>query len=762
MAEPIGNITTVHGSAMAEGVDGVRTLESGSPVYEDETIITKGAGSALEITFTDGSLLSQGPNSTSVLDEYIFDPNQDTGEMALSLVEGTFRSVTGSIVDINPEGFHVDTPLATIGIRGTIFGIRILPPAKPGDAPTIVVGAIDFDGKPIVVVSKAGGPPTLITQDGIGVSVTPTGISEPRPLTQQELEVLEELSSEALQQGAPQDPQGEGEGEEEGQGPQEGGGEEDLQEFAAQALAQLGLTETGVVDPALAAALEAVAEELLPMINEIEEQIEQIIASVPDVPDIDVDVDDILSNVTVDNSIDLSSASDFVTVYLENSPKEYSIGEASPITISDDIINVLGATSYENYIYGDANANALTGGNLGDVIEGGAGNDAIYGGTGNDALKGESDNDIMEGGVGQDTLWGGAGIDTIDGGDDADLIYGGDGSGGDDSGDVLSGGDGNDTIYGADATASVDGNDTIDGGAGADSLLGGYGNDSISGGSGNDTMKGEDGNDSLFGGTGDDSILGGDGSDHIFMTTSLTAADTIDGGGFNDTSTYDYLYYTDDGVAGNTDELNNVSSMSHIIFGTAETYVTLDNHYMGDSGSTIYVNGTATTSLAFDASGGNDIYNITGGSGNDTLTGAGLVDTIIGGSGNDIIDGKGGNDILTGGAGSDIFNYFDGTGTDSISDFHSADDSFQLFNVGSLSGSLVNGTSFEKVSAGYSGTETNLAGEGIIFEDLGNGSGRIWYDSNGSTAGGNTLLMNITFDTSGDEVTDADFTTFQT
>ena len=122
IAEQIGTVTIAYGTASAEGSDGVRELAVGSPVFVDDVVTTGSDSSAVEIKFADGALFSQGPNSSVLLDHYIFDPEQDAGEMTIKMLTGTFRSVTGEIVDMNPEGFQLETPLATIGIRGTTTG----------------------------------------------------------------------------------------------------------------------------------------------------------------------------------------------------------------------------------------------------------------------------------------------------------------------------------------------------------------------------------------------------------------------------------------------------------------------------------------------------------------------------------------------------------------------------------------------------------------------------------------------------------------
>lgn len=103
MAQQIGTVTVAYGTATASGPEGERALTPDSPVYADDEITTGGSGSAVEITFNDGAVLSQGPDSSIVLDTYVFDPDQSTGAMTVKLLEGTFRSVTGEIVDMNPR-----------------------------------------------------------------------------------------------------------------------------------------------------------------------------------------------------------------------------------------------------------------------------------------------------------------------------------------------------------------------------------------------------------------------------------------------------------------------------------------------------------------------------------------------------------------------------------------------------------------------------------------------------------------------------------
>jgi Ca2+-binding RTX toxin-like protein len=96
-----------------------------------------------------------------------------------------------------------------------------------------------------------------------------------------------------------------------------------------------------------------------------------------------------------------------------------------------------------------------------------------------------------------------------------------------------------------------------------------------------------------------------------------------------------------------------------------------DTEYGTQSGDTL--NGNAGNDTIY---GGAGVDNIDGGSGNDTLYGGVGADTINGGAGNDKIYGGAGADALTGGSGADQFIFTTASeGTDTITDFLSANSS---------------------------------------------------------------------------------------
>lgn len=118
-AESIGKVIAVEGKANASG----RTLARGASIFVSD-VINVAKASKIQIKFTDGGLLNLIELTEYRINTYQFQKN-GKNEYVAELVKGGFRELSGSIGKANPNGFKVKTPVATIGIRGTIFAARI-------------------------------------------------------------------------------------------------------------------------------------------------------------------------------------------------------------------------------------------------------------------------------------------------------------------------------------------------------------------------------------------------------------------------------------------------------------------------------------------------------------------------------------------------------------------------------------------------------------------------------------------------------------
>lgn len=318
-------------------------------------------------------------------------------------------------------------------------------------------------------------------------------------------------------------------------------------------------------------------------------------------------------------------------------------------------------SGFERFLFGAANDTITTHSAFGNI-------ETVIAGDGNDTVidtsdTGTSDIDTYDGGVGIDTIvysstvlsasnvidlsqslmtFGGGARDSLLNFENARVEGSSAGIIGNNGANVL-------TAIGLFAN-SIDGrsgDDTIDAGDGNDTVIGGFGADSMAGGAGIDTLSyagsggvqvrlwagtatgghaagdvfsgfenlaGGGGYDSLAGNGGNNAIFGNDGNDTI---EGGAGADTLDGGNGVDTLHYGAV--------------------------TADMTVLLWNNT---------VTGGAGTGDVI-----SNFENVTGGSGNDSLSGNGLANNLQGNNGNDTLDGGAGADTLNGGGGTDTLSY---------------------------------------------------------------------------------------------------------
>jgi hypothetical protein len=123
-AQAIGSVTHLAGTlsvARAGQVD--RLLAINSPVNEGDLLTTERETYA-RIKFSDGAEIVLRPNSQLQVQRYRFDANRpEADNMLFAMVKGGMRAVTGLIGRRNRDRVGITTPTATVGIRGTHFGL---------------------------------------------------------------------------------------------------------------------------------------------------------------------------------------------------------------------------------------------------------------------------------------------------------------------------------------------------------------------------------------------------------------------------------------------------------------------------------------------------------------------------------------------------------------------------------------------------------------------------------------------------------------
>ncbi len=168
VAQVIGHVTKLVGTATAirNGVSII--LNSGDNVNKGD-VVQSGSDSTLGITFIDGSVFGLASNAKMVLNEMIYDPNGSNNSSLISLVQGTISFVAGATA--KKGDMKVDTPVATMGIRGTAVLVEIdfVVPGQGGAPPAKFQVLVEPDGTtgsyilfdkttltPIATVNQAG------------------------------------------------------------------------------------------------------------------------------------------------------------------------------------------------------------------------------------------------------------------------------------------------------------------------------------------------------------------------------------------------------------------------------------------------------------------------------------------------------------------------------------------------------------------------------------------------------------------------------
>ncbi|MDR9468502.1 FecR family protein [Marinospirillum sp.] len=116
-AESVGSFQFVHGTVSIERNSDQLEAKRGDDIFAGDTLKTEAASSA-QITMVDGARMALRPRSELVIDEYVFNDDEDDTSL-VSLTKGGLRTVTGALGRSRPEKVKIDTPVATMGIRGT-------------------------------------------------------------------------------------------------------------------------------------------------------------------------------------------------------------------------------------------------------------------------------------------------------------------------------------------------------------------------------------------------------------------------------------------------------------------------------------------------------------------------------------------------------------------------------------------------------------------------------------------------------------------
>lgn len=123
---PAGSVKSVSGQAVVWRGGAAHALKNGERIFEHDVLVT-GKNGSLGVVLRDNATLSLGPSSRLTVSKFLFAPEKGALAQVLRLSRGSMAAVSGEIVKLNPAAAKVETPLYTIGIRGTHFRLCVAP-----------------------------------------------------------------------------------------------------------------------------------------------------------------------------------------------------------------------------------------------------------------------------------------------------------------------------------------------------------------------------------------------------------------------------------------------------------------------------------------------------------------------------------------------------------------------------------------------------------------------------------------------------------
>ena len=175
LAEPIGDIIEYKGDSSLERETGEELSVTGTSVPKvelNDTAITENGRMLIE--FLDKAELSLTEHTRVYIDNVYYDPDPSKSKMAITMAVGTARFASGRLNMVNKNNIDIQTPTASITVRGTDFTTTIDELGR-----SLVILLPDEDGEPsgIIEVSNNGG--TVVLDEAYAATMVSTLDSPP-------------------------------------------------------------------------------------------------------------------------------------------------------------------------------------------------------------------------------------------------------------------------------------------------------------------------------------------------------------------------------------------------------------------------------------------------------------------------------------------------------------------------------------------------------------------------------------------------------
>jgi hypothetical protein len=119
----VGVVTELSGTAIIKRAKETISVNKSTEVEMNDRVETKNG--KVKITFKDNTVVTVTESSGLVIDDFVYDPKSGGGKLALKAAAGTVRYASGNIAHNNPNAVKINTPTASIAVRGTDFVMAV-------------------------------------------------------------------------------------------------------------------------------------------------------------------------------------------------------------------------------------------------------------------------------------------------------------------------------------------------------------------------------------------------------------------------------------------------------------------------------------------------------------------------------------------------------------------------------------------------------------------------------------------------------------
>ena len=194
----VGSVEHDQGRTWNERSNKTENIDVGYDVLMDDFYQT-GEDGQIGIVFEDSTSITVIENSELLIDDFVYDPATSTGQLVFTVTVGSFRYVSGVLAQNNAGSVRIETPSATITVRGTTLTGNV----SPTGATTVTLLTDRDGGVGLVTVANEAGSTTL-TRPFHTVTVLSPTIAPPSPtipsladLAEMDL-ILEEIMEEPV------------------------------------------------------------------------------------------------------------------------------------------------------------------------------------------------------------------------------------------------------------------------------------------------------------------------------------------------------------------------------------------------------------------------------------------------------------------------------------------------------------------------------------------------------------------------------------